>query len=155
MNHNNYSLRVQPNCADLLLTHSISGICITVKMLYYEETQLEVWASALQEVTKNIMGTNLFLLSPLLKEHQHTMMEELGNNDYLLPILFYICKGLAPLEIMHVLYSLFYWQEKYLQFLRIPWSRTATSYAFSVPSNRSRLESLQNLSGGRGSLNIN
>lgn len=47
MNHNNYSLRVQPNCADILLTHSISDTCITVKMLYYEETQPEVWASAL------------------------------------------------------------------------------------------------------------
>lgn len=45
MNHNNY---LEFNLtADILLTHSISGTCITVKMLYYEETQLEVWASAL------------------------------------------------------------------------------------------------------------
>lgn len=95
MNHN-YSLRVQLKCEDLLLTHSISGTCITVKMLYYEETQLEVWASALQEVMKNIMGTNRFLLSLSLKEHQHTKMEELGNNDQLLPIFCFIyAKGWA------------------------------------------------------------
>lgn len=52
------------------------------------------------------MGTNLFLSNPLLKEHQHTMMEELGNNDLaknIFKILFYTCKSLALLEISHVI----------------------------------------------------
>lgn len=55
---------------------------------------------------KNTMGTNLFLSNPLLKEHQHTMMEELGNNDLakkIFKILFYTCKSLALLEISHVI----------------------------------------------------
>lgn len=140
MNHN-YSLRVQLKCADLLLTHSISGTCITVKMLYYEETQLEVWASALQEVMKNIMGTNHFLLSPLLKEHQHTMMEELGNNDQLLPIFCFIYAKGWPLRNNACTINLVLLVKKKnvhsIQFLKIPWSCTATSCAFSIPSNRS------------------
>lgn len=51
-------------------------------MWYYEGTQLEAWASALWEVMKNTVVTNLFLSNPLSKEHPHTMTEELGN-DYL------------------------------------------------------------------------
>lgn len=57
---------------------------------------------------KNTMETNLFLSNPLLKEHQHTMMEELGNNNDCLTknfyskIVFFMCKSLAPFEIRHV-----------------------------------------------------
>lgn len=33
---------------------------------------------------KNILGTNHSLSNPLLREHQHIMMAELGNDNYLM-----------------------------------------------------------------------
>lgn len=54
------------------------------------------------------METNPFLSNPLLKEHQHTMMEELGNNNDCLTkhlyskILVFMCKSLAPFEIRQI-----------------------------------------------------
>lgn len=70
-------------------------------MLFYEETLLEVWASALWEVMKKTLGTNLFLSNPLLKERQHTMMEELGNDkNYLIisyiQIVCFLCAKACP-----------------------------------------------------------
>jgi hypothetical protein len=58
---------------------------------------------------KNTVGTNLFLSSPLLKEHLHTMTEESGN-DYLAKnniqvFLFSTCKNLAPLERKSIDYT--------------------------------------------------
>ena len=54
------------------------------------------------------METNLFLSNPLLKEHQHTMMGESGNNNDCLTknlyskIVFFMCNSLAPFEIRHI-----------------------------------------------------
>lgn len=83
-------------------------------MWYYEGTQLEAWASALWEVMKNTVVTNLFLSSPSSKEHPHTMMEELGN-DYLAKSniqVFSTCKNLAPLERKRSLYFPKEWEIK-------------------------------------------
>lgn len=108
-------------------------------MWYSEGTQQEVWASALWEVMKNTVVTNLFLSSPLLKEHPHTMMEESGNG-YLAKhniqvFLFSTCKNLLPLERKSIDYT-FLKSEKLKHELGSKKSKFITSLASShIPSN--------------------
>lgn len=111
------------------------------------------------------MGTNLFLSNPLLKEHQHTTMEESGNNnDYLTKnlypkIVFYMCKKPGPMWNKAPIIS-FFIGKKFKTFMQhsiskkskmicYSWSHTATSYTFSILSKTSWTTEFEEFKWGR------